>query len=81
MQDEDDFIIDDDGAGYVEEVNGHGKRSNGHLDEFDGPDYKRRATHDLWRPRLHLPFQPGSTPWRGNRRYLCQSPLTTTRDP
>ncbi|KAI9774888.1 MAG: WD repeat and HMG-box DNA binding-domain containing protein 1 [Geoglossum simile] len=71
MQDEDDFIIDDDGAGYVEEVNGYGKRSNKHLDEFDGPDHKKRATHDLWRPRLHLPFQPGSTPWRGNRRYLC----------
>jgi chromosome transmission fidelity protein 4 len=71
MQDEDDFIIDDDGAGYVEEVNGYGKRGNGHLVGLDGPDYKRRATHDLWRPRLHLPMQPGSTPWRGNRRYLC----------
>ena len=80
QDDEDDFIIDDDGAGYVEGVNGHGKRSNGHLNGLDGPDYKRRATHDLWRPRLHLPFQPGSTPWRGNRKYLCQLPLSATRD-
>ncbi|KAH0537162.1 hypothetical protein FGG08_006032 [Glutinoglossum americanum] len=68
QDDEDDFIVDDDGAGYAEGVNGHGKRSNGHLDLLDGPGYKRRATNGLWRPRIHLPFQPGSTPWRGNRR-------------
>jgi chromosome transmission fidelity protein 4 len=24
------------------------------------------------RPKVHPPLQPGSTPWRGNRRYLCK---------
>lgn len=69
---EDDFISDDDGAGYLDGTNGHGKRSNGHLDPIDGLEYKRRATGEIWRPSLHKPFQPGSTPWRGNRRYLCK---------
>lgn len=69
--DEDDFVVDDDGAGYLDEVNGHGKRSNGHLDPIDELGYKRRATGQSWRPSLHESFQSGSTPWRGNRRYLC----------
>lgn len=69
--DEDDFVSDDDGAGYAAKVNGYGKRSNGHLDAIEGFDSKRRATHQSWRPRLHQSFQPGSTPWRGNRKYLC----------
>lgn len=72
-EDEDDFVSDDDGAGYLDEVNGHGKRSNVHLDPIDGLGYKRRATGEAWRPSLHESFQPGSTPWRGNRRYLCES--------
>lgn len=71
-ENEDDFVSDDDGAGYLEGVNGHGKRSNGHLDPIDGLGYKRRATGEAWRPSLHDSFQPGSTPWRGNRRYLCE---------
>ena len=74
---EDDFVSDDDGAGYADEVNGYGKRSNGHLDAIYGVDSKRRATQSTWRPRLHQPFQPGSTPWRGNRKYLCKSLLAT----
>lgn len=69
---EDDFVSDDDGAGYQEGINGHGKRSNGHLDPIDGLGYKRRATGETWRPAVHESFQPGSTPWRGNRRYLCE---------
>ncbi|MCJ1260637.1 hypothetical protein MMC22_000499 [Lobaria immixta] len=69
--DVDDFVSDDDGAGYIDEVNGNGKRSNGHLDPIDGFNYKKTAVHQAWKPRLHQPFQPGSTPWRGNRRYLC----------
>ncbi|KAH0565624.1 hypothetical protein GP486_000982 [Trichoglossum hirsutum] len=71
QDDEDDFIVDDDGAGYAEGVNGHGKRSNEHLDAPGGLVYKRRAMNDSWRPRFHPSFQPGSTPWRGNRKYLC----------
>jgi len=70
---EDDFVVDDDGAGYALGLNGYGKRTNDHLEDIDGLDPKRRATHQAWAPRLHNPFQPGSTPWRGNRRYLCKS--------
>ena len=69
---EDDFIIDDDGAGYADGVNnGLGKQNFVSLD--DGPLAKRRATYSAWEPKLHQAFQPGSTPWRGNRRYLCGS--------
>ncbi|KAL8959447.1 MAG: hypothetical protein Q9193_003694 [Seirophora villosa] len=68
---EEDFVEDDDGAGYLEGINGYGKRSNNHLDRLDGPDVKRRNTYPTWQPGVHQPFQPGSTPWRGNRRYLC----------
>lgn len=69
---EEDFVEDDDGAGYLEGINGYGKRSNNHLDRLDGPDVKRRSTYPTWQPEVHQPFQPGSTPWRGNRRYLCK---------
>ena len=69
--DEDDFVVDDDGAGYALGMNGNGKRTNGHLGEIDGLSAKRRPAYDAWQPMLHDPFQPGSTPWRGNRRYLC----------
>lgn len=75
--DEDDFVSDDDGAGYLGEVNGYGKRSNGHLDAIDGFDIKRRATYQAFQPTIHNSFQPGSTPWRGNRKYLCQYWLTS----
>ena len=64
-QDDDGFVEDDDGAGYT--VNGNGKRTNGHLDDLDS-DLRKRA---VWSPNIHDAFQPGSTPWRGNRRYLC----------
>ena len=63
--DEDDFVSDDDGAGYTNGV----KRGNEHLDAIDGFDHKRRSPS--WQPRFHQAFQPGSTPWRGNRKYLC----------
>ncbi|KAL8822788.1 MAG: hypothetical protein Q9191_006483 [Dirinaria sp. TL-2023a] len=71
--DGDDFVDDDDGAGYFEGVNGNGKRTNDHLDldDVDGFDVKRRTRHNTWQPKIHNPFQPSSTPWRGNRRYLC----------
>lgn len=72
LGDEDDFVSDDDGAGYADDINAYGKRTNGHLDAIDGFDSKRRATYSNWQPRLHQSFQPGSTPWRGNRKYLCE---------
>lgn len=72
---EDDFVEDDDGAGYADEVNGNGKRSNGHLEPQGGFESKRRATNQIWQPRVHRSFQPGSTPWRGNRKYLCKRVL------
>ena len=74
LGDDDDFVSDDDGAGYANEVNEYGKRSNGHLDSVDGLASKRRATSQTWQPALHPSFQPGSTPWRGNRKYLCRFP-------
>jgi chromosome transmission fidelity protein 4 len=70
MSDVDAFVEDDDGAGYAEEgVNGHGKRPRAG-DEYDN-SAKRRATYGSFQPRNREAFQPGSTPWRGNRRYLC----------
>ncbi|KAH6670132.1 WD40-repeat-containing domain protein [Halenospora varia] len=66
MDDEDDFVEDDDGAGYALGLNGNGKRPNG---DIDGPLSKRLA--QTWEPQYHESFQPGSTPWRGNRKYLC----------
>lgn len=65
---DDDFIVDDDGAGYVE-TNTHGKRPASHLDPVDIA-FKRRA-YDLFTPTIHAAFQPGSTPWKGSRRYLA----------
>ncbi|RMZ67049.1 Minichromosome loss 1 [Pyrenophora seminiperda CCB06] len=69
-----DFVIDDDGAGYAPAITAAKKRTNGHLANGIEPASKRRAySSALFRPQLHDPFQPGSTPWRGNRRLLCCS--------
>jgi chromosome transmission fidelity protein 4 len=70
-----DFVVDDDGAGYTTGLNGHGKRPNdGGIASATEHLAKRRATPSaLFRPQVHQPFQPGSTPWRGNRRLLCCS--------
>ncbi|KAK6955364.1 hypothetical protein Daesc_002999 [Daldinia eschscholtzii] len=65
MQEDDDFVEDDDGAGYV--INGNGKRTHDDLDVFGEPISKRPHLE----PEYHEAFQPGSTPWRGNRKYLC----------
>jgi chromosome transmission fidelity protein 4 len=68
----DDFVEDDDGAGYVNaEAAVARKRTNGHLGTLPSPSSKRRAYGSSFRPEPHASFQPGSTPWRGNRRYLC----------
>lgn len=68
MGDEDDFVIDDDGQGYADVLNKNGKRVNGDVGEL-GTLAKRRI--QSWEPQYHESFQPGSTPWRGNRKYLC----------
>ncbi|KAG9241449.1 WD40-repeat-containing domain protein [Calycina marina] len=68
--DEDDFVVDDDGAGYALGLNVNGKRPNGDIDPFDGPLSKRHNALS-WEPTYHESFQPGATPWRGNRKYLC----------
>jgi chromosome transmission fidelity protein 4 len=67
MGDEDDFVVDDDGGGYA--LNTNGKRVNGDIDPFAGPLTKRRT--QAWEPEYHESFQPGATPWRGDRKYLC----------
>jgi chromosome transmission fidelity protein 4 len=64
-----DFVVDDDGEGYAD-INANGKRTNGHLNGTGALAVKRRS-HGTWQPQIHDSFQPGSTPWRGNRRYLC----------
>ena len=66
-REEDGWIDDDDGAGYT---NGNGKRTNGHLGELKGQAGKR-GRQATWQPQIHDAFQPGATPWRGNRKYLC----------
>ncbi|KAL7624348.1 DNA polymerase alpha accessory factor Mcl1 [Parahypoxylon ruwenzoriense] len=60
-----DFVDDDDGAGYV--INRNGKRMLDDIDVFGEPLSKRSHIE----PEYHEAFQPGSTPWRGNRKYLC----------
>ena len=66
---EDHFIEDDDGAGYAETgMNANGKRPG---DNLQPPLTKRSNPGSRWQPHVHQPFQSGSTPWRGNRRYLC----------
>ncbi|PGG98129.1 chromosome transmission fidelity protein 4 [Blastomyces parvus] len=69
MDEDDGFIEDDDGAGYAE-INKFGKRAHDFRDDLDGHDNKRRMDMFLQSKR-HASFQPGSTPWRGDRKYLC----------
>ena len=64
--DDDGFVVDDDNAGYT--VPRVGKR--GHDDDRTHGDPASKRMH-LMQPEHHDAFQPGSTPWRGNRKYLC----------
>ncbi|PSN68470.1 chromosome segregation protein-like protein [Corynespora cassiicola Philippines] len=66
-----DFVVDDDGAGYAAPANGLGKRTNGHLDSLQNSNKRRAYPSAVFQPQIHEPFQPGSTPWRGDRRFLC----------
>ncbi|KAF3941249.1 hypothetical protein ABW19_dt0208791 [Dactylella cylindrospora] len=67
---EDDWLVDDDGAGYGEK-NENGKRKAGGVG-LGMPSLKRQA-YGTWQPDIHEPMQPGSTPWRGDRKYLFLS--------
>jgi chromosome transmission fidelity protein 4 len=69
-EDDDGFVIDDDGAGYLEAPNLNGKRSHAQVNGLTH-SFKRQRPEGSFKPVLHEAFQPGSTPWRGNRRYLC----------
>lgn len=66
-EEEYDWIEDDDGAGYINE---NGKRTNNHLGNGVGAIAKRNKQAE-WQPQIHDSLQPGATPWRGNRKYLC----------
>lgn len=67
---DDGFVEDDDGAGYTNGlVNGHGPAKRGREDDDFSRPSKRQV--QKWEPRIHDSFQPGSTPWRGDRKYLC----------
>ncbi|ROW04094.1 hypothetical protein VSDG_01141 [Cytospora chrysosperma] len=62
--DDDNFVVDDDGAGYT-----LGQKRPADDDGIFGEHPSKRT--NLLRPQYHEPFQPGATPWRGNRKYLC----------
>lgn len=66
LAEDQDFVEDDDGAGYV--INGNGKRVHDDDVEIFGALPSKRPHLE---PEYHEAFQPGSTPWRGNRKYLC----------
>lgn len=65
--DDNDWVVNDDNAGYV--VDRRAKRGRDDVDDVSyGHHTSKRMA--LMRPQHHAPFQPGSTPWRGNRKYL-----------
>ncbi|KAK3387154.1 WD40-repeat-containing domain protein [Podospora didyma] len=63
---EDDFVVDDDGAGYALPT---GRKRPAEDDDIFGAHPNKRG--NFVQPQHHESFQPGSTPWRGNRKYLC----------
>lgn len=69
---DDDFVVDDDGAGYVP---AHNRKRNAEWDDdsFSRNKRGRNGYTGGFRVKPHEPFQSGSTPWRGNRRYLSTS--------
>ena len=71
LEDEDDdFVIDDDGAGYVPS---HARKRNVDWGDDEYPSKRGRGElASVFRVKMHEPFQSGSTPWRGNRRYLSK---------
>lgn len=68
FDEDDDFVIDDDGAGYVPLA--ARKRPADYDDEYPSKRRYEMGGGSFFRVKTHDPFQSGSTPWRGNRRYL-----------
>ncbi|EFX06066.1 chromosome segregation protein [Grosmannia clavigera kw1407] len=84
---DDGFVVDDDGAGYTAtatvEATAMGRKRPHDGDPYDlqrsakrpggsgATNGRRGGAGASWPPRYHAAFQPGSTPWRGNRKYLC----------
>ncbi|KAK0626203.1 WD40-repeat-containing domain protein [Immersiella caudata] len=62
----DDFVVDDDGAGYAPNV---GRKRPAEDDGIYGAHPSKRSAY--FQAQHHESFQPGSTPWRGNRKYLA----------
>jgi len=62
----DDFVVDDDGAGYALNP---GKKRPAEDDAIFGAHPAKRSAY--FQAVHHESFQPGSTPWRGNRKYLA----------
>jgi len=71
FEEDDDFIVDDDGAGYVPAYN---RKRNGEWGEEPVSKRGRPEYTSSFRVKPHPPFQSGSTPWKGNRRYLSTLP-------
>jgi chromosome transmission fidelity protein 4 len=69
--DGDDFVVDDDNAGYAAAGPSRKRAAGGDTDSLFGGVGGRPAKRRLLEPAYHEPFQPGATPWRGNRKYLC----------
>lgn len=63
------WIEDDDGAGYIPNLDHRNKRLNGNTED-DPKSAKRIKSYTSFEPQIHEPVQPGATPWRGQRRYL-----------
>ncbi|KAK0615814.1 WD40-repeat-containing domain protein [Bombardia bombarda] len=65
---EDDFVVDDDGAGYTLNA---GRKRPAEDELAAGLHPSKRGNFVAAVAQRHEAFQPGSTPWRGNRKYLC----------
>lgn len=70
---EDDFIVDDDGAGYVQQEQ-QKKRTVESLAQPQTHGHKHRKVEQIQNFGLK-PYSPGSTPWATNRRYLTINPV------
>lgn len=82
VEEGDDWIIDDDGAGYSNTKKSNSERIHDNIYDTNSISaHKRHKTsHDRFSSvknvvQLAEPFSPGSTPWRGNRRYLTTNSI------